>query len=73
MEEIRAKRIYATLNAAVFTINQVERRYTELTTMLREYHQGKEGGAKAGRVTFDIGYPHSNYIVSLALGHRRLV
>lgn len=66
VEQIKEKRIYATLNAAVFMINQVERRYNELTTMLQTYNRSKEGSVKVSQVTIDISYPHGNYIVSLA-------
>lgn len=69
MDEIRAKRIYATLNAIVFVLNQLDRRYAELVKMFHEYRKSKAQDESVGgpqRVTLDIGYLHGNYMVSLA-------
>lgn len=70
MSEIRAKRIYATLNAIVFVLNQLDRRYAELVKMFHEYRkrkaQDEESVGGPQRITMDIGYLHGNYMVSLA-------
>ncbi len=69
MDEFRAKRIYATLNAMVFILSQLDRRYTELVAMLHDYRKSKEQDGKIEeprQVTMDIGYPRGNYMVSLA-------
>lgn len=69
MDELRAKRIYATLNAMVSILNQLDRRYTELVAMFHDYRRSKEQEGKVEeprRVTMDTGYPHGNYMVSLA-------
>ncbi len=69
MDELRAKRIYATLNAMIFILNQLDRRYTELVAMFHDYRKSKKQEGKVEeprRVTMDIGCPHGNYMVSLA-------
>jgi hypothetical protein len=68
VDKTKEKRIYATLNAAVFMLNQIDRRYKELVNMLHEYNQDKEkrdGISKADQFSVDIGYRHGNYMVSL--------
>lgn len=63
------KRIYASVNAAAFTLNQIGIRMRTLAEMLVEYDEKrrKAGAAiRGGQTNLDIGYERGNEIVGLA-------
>lgn len=63
------KRVYATINAAVFIHNELDRRFIDLESMFLEYclsQANKEEALKPGQLKTDWGYPPSNHMVSLA-------
>lgn len=64
----KAKRIYFTVNAFVFSINQVRVRFRKLESLLMEFHTSeavkKELGAR--QVTIDMRYEKRNGIVAIA-------
>lgn len=63
------KRVYATVNAAAFILNQLADRYQELEKELLNYDACKrleENSPHHGRSTVDMGYERRNIIVSKA-------
>lgn len=65
----KKKRIYASINAVVFMLNRIERRYVELERMFIEYDVVKvrsQGALAHRKCVIDIGYEHGNHMVSLA-------
>lgn len=61
----KAKRIYVSVNAFVFAVNQVEFRFKSLESLLMEFDSTKNNlGSR--QFSIDIGYKKRNEIVSLA-------
>lgn len=64
----KSKRIYVTVNAFAFSVNQVRIRFKSLESLLMEFHTSETVKKQLDprQVTIDMGYENRNEIVALA-------